>query len=414
MGTTNQWSWERELFIGVLSVGDNILNGSVADTTGQSAGKLPQLGGLIAVPARTMAMMYENPPAGDYQQYLASLNPIKRAYAQTGTDILSITLTLWKLSRNFAYVALTVVLVYMGLAIMLRAKIDPRTTVTVINTIPKIIIALVMITFSYAIVGFMYDILRVLGSVATSVLSGLAGEVAGAPAYSPCPVDPVTNNPIFPCEFKATDIIGVFAIGAGLRDAISGSMKGLNVSPISWLPIDASPLLGVMLGLAIFSVTLKLVIKLINVYARFFVSVITGPFVFLWGIIPGQQDHITRWFKGLLSAALTFVGVFLTLNIAYFLLIFSRKTPIPPEVSNIRAPGLLPFDPSGVVVGPNVLTVEQTVVMLIVFGIVLASAQVPEAVEDALQVTPSGAVSRAGVDVAGFAKKIPIVGGFFG
>ena len=62
-----------------------------------------------------------------------------------------------KAFRNFAYVLITLLFIIMGLMIMFRVKIDPRTVVSFQSALPKIIMALILVTFSYAIVGLLID-----------------------------------------------------------------------------------------------------------------------------------------------------------------------------------------------------------------------------------------------------------------
>ncbi len=70
-------------------------------------------------------------------------------------------LQIWSVMRNLAYLGFVFVFILIGFAIMLRLKLNPNTVVSIQNTIPKIIIALVLITFSYAIAGFLVDMMYV-------------------------------------------------------------------------------------------------------------------------------------------------------------------------------------------------------------------------------------------------------------
>ena len=67
-------------------------------------------------------------------------------------------LNLWKTFRNLAYVLLALVLIFMGFMIMFRTKIDPHTVASIQMVLPRIIISLILITFSYAIVSLFIDL----------------------------------------------------------------------------------------------------------------------------------------------------------------------------------------------------------------------------------------------------------------
>ena len=137
----------------------------------------PQTGGAIGFMGNMIATLYTPPlHTGDYFQNLASSFGItKKTYAQTtgtGFEGLKPLLNLWTAFRNIAYLVFVIVFIVIGLAIMLRIKIDPRTVMTIQNQIPKIIIGILLVTFSYAIAGFlidmMYTSIYLVGNIITS------------------------------------------------------------------------------------------------------------------------------------------------------------------------------------------------------------------------------------------------------
>jgi len=77
----------------------------------------------------------------------------------TGFDALQPVLQLWNFTKNLAYLMLTLVFLFIGLGVMLRIKLDPRTVISLQNQIPKVIIGIILITFSYAIVGLLVDVM---------------------------------------------------------------------------------------------------------------------------------------------------------------------------------------------------------------------------------------------------------------
>ncbi|MCL4419002.1 hypothetical protein M1146_02745 [Patescibacteria group bacterium] len=98
----------------------------------------------------------------------------------TGFNGLSPLLPLWTAFRNIVYLLFVLVFIIIGIAIMLRVKIDPRTVMTVQNQIPKIIMGLLFVTFSFAIAGFLIDIMYtsiyLTGNVITSADPNLQKE----------------------------------------------------------------------------------------------------------------------------------------------------------------------------------------------------------------------------------------------
>src|SRR3989338_11081239 len=122
-----------------------------------------------------ISMLYAPPiHTSDYFQSLANnFGIVKNANAQTkgtGFDGLKPLQNLWEAFRNIVYLLFVIVFVVIGLAIMLRIKIDPRTVMTIQNQIPKIIIGILLVTFSFAIAGFLVDIMWILTNLIFGII----------------------------------------------------------------------------------------------------------------------------------------------------------------------------------------------------------------------------------------------------
>jgi len=153
----------------------------------QNTGKIgflpsTQKGGAIGLMGNMIIALYTPPVrTSDYFRNLASnFGIFKKTYAQetgTGFDSLSPLLGLWTAFRNIAYLVFVIVFIIVGLAIMLRIKIDPRTVMTIQNQIPKIIIGILMITFSYAIAGFLIDMMYVSINLAGNIVASADTEL---------------------------------------------------------------------------------------------------------------------------------------------------------------------------------------------------------------------------------------------
>jgi len=142
----------------------------------------PQTGGAIGFMGNMIATLYTPPlHTGDYFKDLASNFGInKKAYAQTtgtGTGFQGLTplIGIWSAFRNIVYLFLVIVFIVIGLAIMLRIKIDPRTVMSIQNQIPKIIIGILVVTFSFAIAGFLIDMMWVFIYLIYGIFSGIQG-----------------------------------------------------------------------------------------------------------------------------------------------------------------------------------------------------------------------------------------------
>lgn len=188
-------TWTQSVMLSVLSAavcqlaGVDIMNPEsgclgVDSETGK-IGYVKSGGGLIGITAVAIGATYAPPlHTGDYVKYISSNFGIaKPTHAQGfGFQALNPLVEIWSLFRNLAYAVLIVIFLVIGLAIMLRVRIDPRTVMTIQNQIPKVIIALLAITFSFAIAGFLIDLMYVVIFLIYSTFSGLLGG-AFDPSY---------------------------------------------------------------------------------------------------------------------------------------------------------------------------------------------------------------------------------------
>jgi hypothetical protein len=124
------------------------------------------IGGLLGYTPSLFAQVFIPPASsGEYIRYLAdNFGITKPAHAQAkpvpnGFDSLRPIQALWITSRNITYMFFVLIFVIIGVGIMLRVKIDPRTVMSLQNQIPRVIISILLITFSYAIVGLMIDLM---------------------------------------------------------------------------------------------------------------------------------------------------------------------------------------------------------------------------------------------------------------
>ncbi|HYK09028.1 MAG TPA: type IV secretion system protein [Candidatus Eisenbacteria bacterium] len=247
-------------------------------------------GGLLGLGLTGISFTYTSPfHSTDYLQYLSqNFGLAKHTYAANGIGFnqLSPIMSLWIAFRNLTYLLFVVAFVVIGFAIMLRAKIDPRTVMTVENQIPKLVVALILITFSFAIAGLMIDIMW----VAIYLIINLFGNL-----------DPVIRNQIGsmtsavksdPFSWTNTlnngfgGFLGIAAQAAGgVKDIASvvffnifqnaGPLKILIVSTLG-IPILISCTAGVFAsGLVDFAKTIPVVGGIMQ-FTQFFGSALTG------------------------------------------------------------------------------------------------------------------------------------------
>src|SRR3990167_5084084 len=124
-----------------------------------------------------ITLPYLNPPAsGVYWVYdtLQNANFVPKSLAAEGIGFSAIQpLTgLWKIFRNVAYLILVTILIAIGFMIMFRVKINPQTIISLENSLPRIVVTLLLITFSFPIAGFMIDLMYIIMALGISLFSG--------------------------------------------------------------------------------------------------------------------------------------------------------------------------------------------------------------------------------------------------
>lgn len=312
--------------------------------------------------------MYDKPPVTT-ADYLATIDPIAPAFAQDSKDGRAVLYPLrgyWEASRNLAYIFFVLVLVAIGLMIMFRSKIDPRTTVTVTAALPNLVVSLILITFSLALAGFIIDIGRIFMELVKSILGGAVTGNQPLPGLKEGFVD-LSTSTIW--KSFILNLNGGVSFGG-----IGGSIVGFFVSLIVMF-------FALVVGIQVF-------IMLLFRYINLILKPIFAPFVFLFGALPGRGGNAGNWFKGYLVDALTFPLVFLVLNLA---LSIKNTSDV---VSN---------DPFGVFIGGAQLN------SIVAIGVLFMATKIPALLEDAMDIKPSGHVDKSGSQPGQMLKQVPIV-----
>lgn len=287
-----------------------------------------------------------------------------------GFSGLNVLLPIWKAFRNVAYTMLAVILIVIGFMVMFRKKIDPKTVVTVQNAIPRVVIALLLVTFSYAIVGIMIDLMYFTIVLAAGVIVGAVGPngslgalVSGVNAtWYPNLLTPSTWLPtltnksastsdvinlmfnggiwgtlrfFFGSGFQAFDDIGKLLLGTIKNVPIVGQMSptalfavqgvltfligggGKSGAIIAGLTNGPILLLLIILIILLFGIV-RLVFMLVDAYINIIISLLFSPFQLMLEAIPGTNSF-SSWFRWLLAKVITFPVTAILMMVAAFL-----------------------------------------------------------------------------------------------
>ena len=223
---------------------------------------------------------YANPPAsGVIWAYTGLQNAgfISNAYAAEGIGFAAIKpfAGLWKIFRDFSYMLLVLVLIAIGFMIMFRMKINPQTVISVEAALPKIVLALLLITFSFPIAGFLIDMMYIIMAVAINILSDAgknfpayefqnkyltAGPQVLEEAFFPVSFDALIPESLKPLKEFLASIFNLFTAGTFIPVVYSAVNKFLNLVLIGLnifliLPSLIRVFLELLSGVATFIVT---------------------------------------------------------------------------------------------------------------------------------------------------------------
>lgn len=248
-------------------------------------------GGAIGASGKMVALLYSAPPASGvnyFAQKLQRFNLVQPAYAQTGGigfEALAPVQKIWSVFRNASYIAFVLIFIIIGFMVMFRAHISPQAVATVQDSIPRLVIALALVTFSYAIAGFMIDLMFLFLNITINLLqsTGLLGTGG----------DKVFAKSVFGLSFSVWDDL-VGSVASAIANLIQSIIDIDVLDDI--LGFFGGGLAGIIAGIAILFVMFRVFIMLLMAYIQIIVLTMFAPFFFLIQALPGNNGA-KEWFK---------------------------------------------------------------------------------------------------------------------
>lgn len=218
------------------------------------------------------------------------------AFAQTSiydSFGLRMFMSIWEVSRRIAYAMLSIIMIVIGIMISTGRKINPQTVVTAQTALPRIVISLVLITFSY-------------------------------------PIGAVLVSSALPITFTALKIF----LGQFLEDLGStfGGQEGQLVNFNIWVTVGAvligmfgSGGVGAILVILMLVLTVVAVfvvgVKLLIINVKMLLQIVMAPIQFAIAAIPGQEHIIKDWFKQMIAKVLAIPAMVLTMALAWYVIL---------------------------------------------------------------------------------------------
>lgn len=365
------------------------------DSKTHKIGYIEKGGGAIGVMGNLIAMTF-TPPAHtrDYVNYLAgNFGLTKPTYAAVtdqgdqggggspqqkltgggiGFQSLSPLTNIWVQFRNLTYLLFVLIFLIIGFAIMFRVHIDPRTVMTIENQIPKIIIGLILVTFSFAIAGLLIDLMWILiylsinifssipgvtvgdsfqkvqGLNAMEVANNISGGIFGIASTSSAGVGGfiagLLNGPggsILAAIMLGAAGAGLGILGGGIGIAIGALIGGVvgGLTGSAALGLVGSVIAFLVIAIALLFSLIRLWFSLIKAYVMILIVIVFAPFWILAGLIPGSKLTFESWLREVGGNLIAFpVTIIMFLLGKTFIDIFSGPTAnsafVPPLIGN--------------------------------------------------------------------------------
>lgn len=260
--------------------------------------------GLLELQQNAVTAMFRENSMPSSREYFADVldsigvPQVSSAYAQgTGYGALSTFLPFWKVFRNLAYSLYIIMFVVVGIMIMLRTKVNAQTIITIQTALPNLLITLLLITFSYAIVGFMIDLMYFLIYFVVYLFSSI--NIIDTPVKA---ISRLMTYSAWGIIFEGRNSI-ISAAALAIGEVLSG--LGTGALEVAGTVISMVSPMYLIVAIAFAIAMLKLMLALAKSYVMIIVQTVTAPVQLLMNAMPGSKSFST-WIKTTASYLLPF------------------------------------------------------------------------------------------------------------
>lgn len=335
-------------------------------------------------------------------------------YAASGYDELKGTgiASIWVKVLNISYVIFVVIMIISGFMIMFRHKLGGQAIVTLGSVLPRVIVALIIATFSFVIAGLIIDLGGVLSGIVAYVLN-VGDEIVPISTLGNL-MKGVLKGGLGLTSF-ATGVIGVTGLGAFMTAGAGGAaltgatgiagIIALATNPTGWITAGVIGAIGMIIALVIIGIVLvgavRVLITLFKAYFSLLLSVILGPLQITMGAIPGNNRLITNWLLSIVRNVLVFPIVLFIINLPNAL---AAQGDV-----NVSFPAKLVGDDGGM----NINATGWLFIAILKIFVLYFAAQAPKFLESWFPANTSPAMKEGLGNVKDSMSKIPLVGGLF-
>ena len=270
-------------------------------------GKYYASGGMIPQ-VTTLSSTFFARPAVSSTEYLADIGNklnlgVQPVYAQgVGYAGLQSLVQIWQAFRNIAYLFATAGFLVLAFMVMLRIKAG-QGVINAQSSITKFIFVILAVSFSYAIAGFVVDLIYVFSGliiaafISTGLITGSIAEVEGN----------LLNGGLITTAGRLVSLSGSAGNNIGnIAGQLFGSLTGVTTGAFAWLFSDGiGGIARLIISIAIIYSLFKLFIQLLFAYLQIILYTLMAPLMILPDILPGGNAFFT-WLRNIFAHAMVF------------------------------------------------------------------------------------------------------------
>lgn len=290
---------------------------------------------------------------------LRKFSLIPQAHAQTagfGFTALNPIEELWAAARNLSYGLFVIAIIVLAFMIMFRIKLSPQVVVTAQSALPRIAIALVLVTFSYAIAGFLIDLMYVVigllsiifsstGLINGGFLTVLTGSANVVGIFNVFVNGPANLGVIgfliaymgqFFSTFLEVTFAGILPLFASTSNlAVLGGFAGAGLLVLAVILAVIALIVLIVIFIFMF---FKIIWTLVKAFAMvMFLTVILPLQITLGVVVPGIG--FSSWLKQFIANLTVFPIVGTLFLIAFVFMTYARRIVEQNFISSVTNPG---------------------------------------------------------------------------
>lgn len=320
---------------------------------------------------------------------------------------------LWTKALNISYVIFVLVMIVAGFLIMFRHKIGGQAMVTLGTVLSKVIVSLILATFSFAIAGFIIDIGGLLTSAIASIMDkGKVTSISNIIDIMATVLGKESGG-IFGWNIVG-GIIQNFNLTQLFTDAVSQTPLGITSLAVGTIALALAPM--TLLGAGVIQILLMIIVLCIIFYGAFkvlwtlykayftlLINVILGPIQITIGAIPGYSNAVKNWLYSIIRNVMVFPVIFFILNLPN-VLADSGGSVI------LKFPEKLVYEDTTIAGGVDAGGILVAIMRVFVL---FFAAQAPKFLESAFPAETNKANAEALLAAKGNLAKIPLIGSMF-